>query len=149
MEGVGGDVVEECQPGTCAQPALGPLLHLDEDGSGDDEAFGGALERAAECGVVGVAAVERGVIDSGSSLFEGDLWTVVSNDATRVCDPCDVTVFTGSSIEQLSGPSHSDRPWLPATAGLRVPAIVDERTLFRADARRDRRAFCRLACAVT
>ena len=38
-------------------------------------------------------ASEHDVIDSGSSAVQGDLWTIVRDDATQVCDPGDVTVF--------------------------------------------------------
>ena len=36
---------------------------------------------------------ERAVIDSGRSTIEGDLWTIVRDEGTLVCDPGDVIVF--------------------------------------------------------
>jgi len=71
---------------------------------------------------------ERAVIDSGRSTIEGDLWTVVRDEGTRVCDPGDVIVFrlrfAGPDTLLLSVIEDACRRW-PGISDHRAFRVVD------------------------
>jgi hypothetical protein len=59
--GAGDDVVKQCGQYSGVQPGMNPVVHLDEDWSGNDQRFLGRLDEPAAGGVVGIAPIQRGV----------------------------------------------------------------------------------------